>query len=254
MTEINVTISNSIVEFDTLIVTTAFSWEPLFLDRVVGSGIIEYTGSDHNIAPIYNCVFKDMVYSGYVNRGYAMIENTTWTGGSYKFVSSVRSDAENPALTVDSSSLHNVSVSGYIPRAAAIISSNVSGKVGLTMDYAAPLRIMKSQVVFLPASSTAWGPSRAGSINVSSSSLSFPGSSGSLVGASQLDVTSSTIHVMNIRNASPIQIAGDIHMSDVNIDVTNCSASWVSHSFVKTGHTFLEKPGLQSLMHNPLFV
>merc|ERR1711998_401434 len=53
-TEINVNISNSIVEFDNLSVGTSLSWESLFLNRVTGSGNVKYTGSDDNIAPIYN--------------------------------------------------------------------------------------------------------------------------------------------------------------------------------------------------------
>merc|ERR1712224_379406 len=108
----------------------------------------------------------------------------------------------------------------------------------------------------LPGSSTTWPTSRylpRSSIDVRSSTLSFPGSSGALVGASQLNVANSTIHVTNVRDSSPIQVGGDIHMSNVNIDVTNCSTSWVSQSSVKTGQNFL-KPGLQAQTHNPLFV
>jgi len=251
-TEVETSIFNSTVKFNDLKVTTASAFEPLSLNKVKGSGKLQYLGIDHNYAPITDCAFEDMVYSGTVQRGSASIFNTTWTGGSYYFQSFGRMAATG--LSVQYSSLHNVSVTGYVQAASYITSSTLSGKVGLKMDYHAQLQITKSHVVFLPASSTTWPTSEAGSIDVRSSTLSFPGSSGALVGASQLDVTNSTIHVTNVRDSSPIQVGGDIHMSNVNIDVTNCSTSWVSQPFIKTGQNLFDQLRPLALIHKPLFV
>jgi hypothetical protein len=235
-TEQAVIIKNSVVEFDTFRPEIAYSSAPFSLDNVIGSGKVEYFARDHNYAPISNCRFNDMVYSANLQRGGGQISNTTWRGGSFNITWG--GPLGGMGLGIADSNFQNVSVGGAFPGPTEITSSYVSGQIGLhTEAWSNPgtLTITKSYVVFLPAQSS----SVAGPIRISSSILSFPGSAGALVGASHLNVTMSTIQVANVMNGSPIQIGGDIHMSDANIDVTNCSASWVSQSFATTKQIFV---------------
>merc|ERR1712091_390966 len=109
----------------------------------------------------------------------------------------------------------------------------MSGKIALQMTGSpCGLTIADSYVTFSSGGSS----SVPGPIQISSSILSFPGSSGALVGTSSLVVNKSTIQVTGpLPNGPSVQIGGDIHMSNAHLDVVNCSASssWLSQSSAK---------------------
>jgi len=224
-------IKNSVVEFDTFRPSVIYgAGTSLYLDNVIGSGSLDHSAFDHDSVYINNCQFKGMVYSSFTQRGGVGISNTTWREGSFNI--GWGGPLGGLGLSIDTCDFENVSLSGRFPGPTEITSSNVSGKIGLHMEddynhYA--LTITKSRVVFLPdGSSSVPGP-----ISISSSTVFFPESSAALVGASQLKVNRSTIQVTDVKNGSAIQIRGDIHMYNANIDVTNCSVPWVSQSFTK---------------------
>jgi len=226
-------IKNSVVEFDSFRPTTRPYESPsLSLEKVIGSGSFDFSTSvTSSSVSISNCQFNDLAFSSFQVRGGVSISNTTWRGGSFN---AVVVDDNGAGLTIDTSDFQNVSLSGRFPGQTEITSSNVTGKIGLHMrdtwgPFVCGLTITKSHVVFLPASSS----SVPGPIRISSSTVSFPQSSGALRGSSHLEVNRSTIQVTNVRNGSAIQIGGDIHMYDSNIDVTNCTVPWVSQSVAK---------------------
>jgi len=227
-------IKNSVVKFDAL---DAWGDGASFsLDNVTGSGSVKFFTSTHSFSDITNCQFTDMEYTVQLQRGPSTISGTTWKGGSYS------TDSASGTFYVENSDLQDVSVSadlydagecwaGHEP-GAEITSSNVSGKIELKVSRYSHcgLKISNSHVAFSPGGSS----SVPGPIQISSSTLSFPGSSGALVGASSFVVNTSTIKVTGpLPSGSPVQIGGDIHMSHAHLDVVNCSASWVSQPFGK---------------------
>lgn len=225
-------IKNSVVEFDTFETQIAYDSWGLSLDNVTGSGSFHVDGP-HDSAAITNCQFNGMVYSQTMGRGGLEVFNTTWRGGSIN----IGYPASNGYFDIGFSDFQNVSLSGQISGRFDITSSNVTGKIGL-LSYIlyddipcadCVLTITKSRVVFLPASSSSMGDP----IRITSSTVSFQESSGALLGSSHLEVNRSSIQVTNVRNGAAIQIRGDTHMYDSNIDVTNCSGPWVSQSYAK---------------------
>jgi len=231
-TQEGLVIKNSVVEFDTFATFTSYDTYGVELDNVIGSGSF-HVGGGHESAAITNCQFNGMVYRSYVGRGGLGVSNTTWRGGSLN----IGYPASNGYFSIGTSDFQNVSLSGQISGPFEITSSNVTGKIGL-LSYIlyddipckdCVLTITKSRVVFLPASSSSMGDP----IRITSSTVSFQESSGALLGSSHLEVNRSTIQVTNVRNGAAIQIRGDTHMHDSNIDVTNCSGPWVSQSYAK---------------------
>jgi len=238
-----VSIRNSVVNFDTFRPEVSNPGAGFNLDNVTGSGSI-ISSVYHASSAIKNCNFHDMVYSVSMVRGWPYMSGTTWKRGSY-----VLSRYGGGELSVDTSDLQNVSVlvdqsQCWFHAGAAITSSNISGKIGLTIGLTSSyqrgdlpgqkrkcgLTIENSHVTFSPGVSASVG----GPIRVSSSTLLFPGSSGALVGASNLVVNMSVIQVTGpLPHGSSVQIGGDIHMSNARLDVVNCSASWVSQSSTK---------------------
>jgi len=223
-------IKNSLVQFDAFGPQVNNLGASFYLDNVTGSGSVEYFAASHSSSGITNCQFNDMMYSVSMQRGPSSISGTTWKAGSYSTRSS------SGGFTVGNSDLQNVSVSAQLYcdswSGAEITSSYMSGKIGLQMATGSHcgLTIANSYVTFSSGGSS----SVPGPIQISSSILSFPGSSGALVGTSSLVVNKSTIQVTGpLPNGPSIQIGGDIHMSNAHLDVVNCSASWLSQSSAK---------------------
>lgn len=236
---------NSVVEFDTFTPIGEYNTF-LSMDNVTGSGTVEYQAYGHQGVYISNCKFNGMAFSASMARGFGSISNTKWRGGMLFIGWSA--PLSFSGLRIENSDFLNVFVSGRFPGYTDITSSNVSGKIALEMqDVSSPwpetaLTITKSRVVFLPGEDQSGSSSVPGPIRISSSTVSFPGSSRALLGASHLTVNRSTILVTNVRHASPIVFlpgddptCGDMHIYDANIDVTNCSVPWVSQSFAKIG-------------------
>jgi len=251
------TIANSVVNFDMFYAHVNSFQEGYFfgLDNVTGTGSLEYQAGSNagNSAPITNCQFNDMAYTASMVDGQASIVGTTWKSGS--FHASVAWDDRDLPFLVESSDLQNVSVSVTMGKdrvlgspAAKIISSNISGKISLQIPGQNPwlhrplppndfgLTIANSHVAFSPGGSS----SVDGPIEISSSTLSFLGSTGALVGKTSLAVNMSTIQVTGpLPDGPSLQISGDIHMSNVRLDVVNCSGPWLSQPFAQSKIVFI---------------